>query len=359
MPAAKASPSERRSLTDVIVVGASAGGVEALSDLAGRLPADLPAAVLIVLHIPAHSESVLPRILSRRGRLPAVHPRDGEALRPGHIYIAPPDYHLLVQKGRVRLTRGPAENGHRPAIDTLFRSAAISYGSRAAGVVLTGTLDDGTAGLLAIKEQGGLALVQDPDDALFQSMPRSAIENVAVDYVQPLPALADTLVRLAHMPGEDMPGEDMPVHTAESRTEVEIAALDMTAIEAGREGQPSPYSCPDCHGVLWEVEEGRLLRFRCRTGHAFSPESLVAAQSGNLEEALWVAVRALEESAALVERLQARASERGHTLAAERFGMQAGDAHRRAQVIRTALAGGELATHSLVPSVSSSESSPR
>lgn len=146
---------------DIIVVGASAGGVETLAEMVSRLPADLPAAVFIVLHVPPYGTSVLPSILSRRGPLPAYHPADGEQIRPGRIYVAPPDHHLIIQQDKVRLTRGPAENRHRPAIDTLFRSAARFYGPRVAGVVLTGTLDDGTAGLLAVKMRGGSALAQD------------------------------------------------------------------------------------------------------------------------------------------------------------------------------------------------------
>ena len=346
---------------DIIVIGASAGGVEALADLAARLPTDLPAAVFIVLHVPAYGTSVLPSILSRRGPLPAAHPVNEEDIRPGHIYIAPPDHHMIVRDGKVFLTRGPAENGHRPAVDTLFRSAARSYGPRVLGVVLTGTLDDGTAGLQAIKIRGGVALAQDPDEALFGSMPRSAIENVAVDFVQPLAALAETLVRLTRQPTagrrDIMPEqagiEGQPIVETQPELEIEVgvAEFDMPAIEAPRLGQPSPYACPDCQGVLWEVQDGELLRFRCRVGHAFSPESLLAAQSENLESALWVALRALEESAALTKRLQVRAEERGHGLAAKRFADQAGDAHRRADIIREALTSGQIIAETGPPAV--------
>lgn len=171
---------------DIIVVGASAGGVEALSTLAAGLPADLPAAVFVVLHLPQHATSVLPQILDRAGSLPAAHPGDGEAIRTGRIYIAPPDRHMVIERGCVRLSRGPRENGHRPAIDTLFRSAARAYGDRTIGVILSGTLDDGTAGLAAVKSRHGLAVVQDPASAIYPGMPHSAIDNVAVDYVAPL-----------------------------------------------------------------------------------------------------------------------------------------------------------------------------
>ena len=335
-------------MKDIITLGASAGGVEALADLISRLPADLPAAIFVVLHIPAYGTSVLPAILSRRVALPARHAVDGETFHTGQIYIAPPDHHLLVSAGQVHLTRGPAENGHRPAIDTLFRSAARAYGERVAGVVLSGSLDDGTAGLQAVKMRGGVALVQDPNEALFSSMPRSAMENVAVDYVQPLAEMAVTIIRLASAPAsqeETLPVADNAA-TQRLETETEIAALDMEAIESPRDGHPSVFSCPDCHGVLWEVQEGRLTRYRCRVGHAFSPVSLLAAQSATLEEALWVALRALEENAAMADKMSERADGRGHTLAGVRFGEQAADSRQRAAIIREALIGGQLIANS-------------
>src|SRR2546421_6158345 len=182
---------------DIIVIGASAGGVEALVKLAGQLPADLPASIFIVLHIPAQSPSLLPDILSRSGRLEAVHPQNGESIAPGRIYIAPPDHHLIVTRGHVRVIHGPKENRHRPAIDPLFRSAALAYGPQVIGVVLTGSLDDGTAGLIAVKQRGGLAVVQDPDDAYCGDMPRSALRYVkAPDYVLPVDQIAPKLIEL-------------------------------------------------------------------------------------------------------------------------------------------------------------------
>ena len=332
---------------DIIVVGASAGGVEALGDLVSCLPPDLPAAVFVVLHIPAYGASVLPGILSRRGPLPALHPADGETIQNGRIYVAPPDHHLLLEKGgTVRLTRGPHENGHRPAVDTLFRSAARAYGPRVIGVVLTGTLDDGTAGLQAIKRRGGLAVVQDPEDALFASMPRCAIEGVRVDTVAPLAEIGPILDRMARLPA---PAESKAPVTPGLEDEVRVAEFDIKQLETRREGKPSSYACPDCHGVLWEVEEDGLLRFRCRVGHAFSPESLLATQSDALEDALWTALRALEESAALAERLSERAGGRGHGLAADRFAQQAADAHQRSTIIREALLGGQIIAESGPP----------
>ena len=334
---------------DIIVVGASAGGVEALAEFAARLPANLPAAVFVVLHMPAYGHSVLPAILSRRGPLPARHPEDGELIQTGRIYVAPPDHHLLIKAGRISLTRGPAENNHRPAVDTLFRAAARCCGPRVVGIVLTGTLDDGTAGLQAVKMRGGLALVQDPEEAMFGGMPRSAIENVDVDYVLPIAALAETVVRLA---GEPAAQEGSSV-TPELEDEVAAAEMDITALGGRQEGKPSGFSCPECHGVLWEIVEGELVRFRCRVGHAYSPDSLFASQSENLEEALWTALRALEESAAMAERLHERTAERGHAISAQRFSEQAQDARHRAGIIHQALTGGQIIARANAYSTSS------
>ena len=302
--------------------------------LVADLPPDLPAALFVVLHIPAYGYSVLPAILSRRGPLPARHPTDGEAIRPGHIYIAPPDHHLLINGSRIRLSRGPTENGHRPAIDTLFRTAAVAAGPRVIGVVLSGALDDGTAGLQAIKRRGGLAVVQDPEDALFSSMPRSAVDHVAVDQILPLPAIAPALATLAREPVTEREGADVP---PEMEIESEIARMDMAAIETPRAGEPSGYTCPECHGALWEVQDEGMARFRCRVGHAYSSDSLLAAQAQGLEDALWIALRALEESAALAGRLHERAHQRGHALAASRFEEQAHDTLERAAIVRRAL----------------------
>jgi two-component system chemotaxis response regulator CheB len=319
---------------DIIVIGASAGGVEALAALTEGLPADLPAAVFVVLHIPAFGISVLPAILSRRGALPARHPADWEPIRPGHIYIAPPDHHLLIEDGYIRLSRGPSENGHRPAVDVLFRSAARSYGPRVIGVVLTGALDDGTAGLLAIKQRSGLAVVQDPTDALFESMPHSAMDHVAVDHVVPLEGIAPLLATLTYQMVSE---KDIPNVPDEMQTETEVAAMNAEALETPRAGTPSGYTCPECHGALWEVEDKHLIRFRCRVGHAYSPDSLIAHQVQGLEDALWIALRALEESAALAGRLAERAKYRGHDLAASRFEQQVEDTMERAAIVRRAL----------------------
>jgi two-component system chemotaxis response regulator CheB len=244
----------------VIVVGASAGGVEALSQLVSRLPRDLPAAVLVVLHIPANAVSVMPGILRRAGQLPAVHAATREPLREGIIYIAPPDRHMLVRRGSVVTTFGPRENGHRPAVDPLFRSAADSYGKDVIGVLLTGNLDDGTAGLAAIKESGGLAIVQDPEDAVYPGMPTSAIENVKVDRVLPLEEIAPALLEFL----DDAPPAMPPRRDIESMIDLEIRKTEMDpSIGIDEEvGRPSGYTCPECHGGLWEIDEGSLVRYR-------------------------------------------------------------------------------------------------
>jgi two-component system chemotaxis response regulator CheB len=328
---------------DIIVIGASAGGVEALETLARELPSDLDAALFIVLHLPPHSRSVLPLILSRAGPLCAVHPQDGEPIRPGRIYVASPDHHLLVRRGHVRLTHGPSENSYRPAIDPLFRSAAQAYGPRVIGVILSGSLDDGTAGLLTIKRRGGLAVVQDPDDALFAGMPQSAVENVQVDYVAPLAELPSLLARLSQQIVKEAGDRAMVNEIEEEEMETEIAEFDAGALKGDtRPGTPSVFSCPECHGTLWESREGEMVRFRCRVGHAYSADSLMAEQSEALESALWSAYRALKESAALSRRLTEQARERDQYFAIPRFAEQAQDAEERAELIRQILLRGEV-----------------
>jgi two-component system, chemotaxis family, protein-glutamate methylesterase/glutaminase len=327
---------------DIITVGASAGGVEALGTLVAGLPGDLPASVFVTLHVPSHGGSSLPQILSKRGPLPAEHARDGQAIEPARIYVAPPDQHLLIHEGIVRLSRGPRENGVRPAIDALFRTAARWYGPRVVGVVLSGTLDDGAAGLLAIKERGGIAVVQDPDDALFPWMPRAAMDTVLVDHVLPAPGISELLGRLAvNDPARDGDGDgevskDMEIESA-------MAEFDLDAIQGDdRPGTPSGFACPDCAGVLWEIHDGEMVRYRCRVGHAWSPNSLLAEQTKSLEVALWTAFRALEERAALAGRTADRFRSKGREGAALRFEAQAKASRERSAVIRQVLVQKDL-----------------
>lgn len=322
---------------DIVVIGASAGGVEALTRIVANLPHDLPAAIFVVLHVPPHASSVLPSILARRGPLPARHALNGEVIREGVVYIAPPDRHLLLGDGVIRISHGPHENGHRPAIDPLFRSAARRFGPRVIGVVLSGALDDGTAGLASIKRAGGVALVQDPDDALYPGMPRSALELVTVDQTLPATALGSAIVALIHTPAP----EGLSPSDEEEDAEDRLMDLDMDIMHIETHpGHPSAFGCPNCGGVLWEMHDPSILRFRCRVGHAWTADSLAATMGEALEEALWSALRALEEKAELVGRLADRARQSGHLLATQRFSEQAAEVQSRAKVIRDVLHNG-------------------
>jgi len=327
---------------DIIVIGASAGGVEALTALARALPADLQAALFVVLHVPAHGKSVLPHLLARAGRLPAQHAVSDEEIRLGRWYVAPPDHHMILRNGRVHLGRGPSENGHRPAVDPLFRSAASEFGQRVVGVVLSGSLDDGTAGLLAVKAAGGVTVVQDPAEALYPSMPQSAIENVSIDHVHSLHEIAQLLARLAH---ENTLTSQAPVTEELDRigTEAAIAEDGQAAMdELEPRGVPSAFACPDCQGVLWEVREGDLVRYRCRVGHSYLPQGLSVAQSERIEESLWIALRALKENAAFSRRLARRARERQLDRMAEVYESRGQEAEHRAGVLEDVLKRGRL-----------------
>ena len=318
---------------DVVVIGASAGGVEAISTVVAQFPRDLRAVVLVVLHV-SRGRSVLPEILTRAGRLPAVHPRDGDLLEYGRIYVAPPDHHLTVESGKARVVHGPTENGCRPAVDPLFRSAARVYGPRVIGVVLTGALDDGTAGLAAVKEAGGLAIVQDPDDAFASSMPRSAAAFVAVDHVAPAGKIG---VLIAGLTREEI--EPRPSHTGAhvAAMEPDLGHPPLAFDESDRPGKVSVFSCPECHGTLWEAEHGGIVRYRCRVGHVYSAESMLAAQTDSVDRALWTALRSMEERAALTHRMAERARARKHNWVARAFDERAKVADGHAAVIRELL----------------------
>ncbi len=323
---------------DIIVVGASAGGVEALSQLVANLPSDLPAAIFVVVHISAHSKSLLPSILSRKGKLPVTHAIDGEAIANGHIYVAPPDYHLLIKPGYIRLVHGPKENNSRPAVDPLFRTAAKVYRNRVVGVILSGMLDDGTAGLMDVKRHGGVAIVQDPQEASFSGMPSSAVENVEVDYILPVSAIASTLVQLA-----DEPVKGVTTMPNEREMEPDLVELDGAALrEQGKPGPPSNFTCPECGGTLFQLQERNLLQYRCRVGHAFSAGTLMAQQSVVQEEALWAAIRSLEERGELMHQMATRARENSRTLSAKRYEQLQLEAQQRADLIRQALLQNQL-----------------
>jgi len=324
----------------IIVIGASAGGVEALRHVAAGLPADFAASIFAVVHFPPHSTSNLPGILSRAGPLPAVHPANGDPIAPGTIYLAPPDQHLLLERDRIVVVRGPRENGHRPSVDPLFRSAAGAYGRAVVGVVLTGNLDDGTAGLASVRRRGGTTVVQDPADAAHPGMPSSALAEVRVDHCVALAELPALLVRLA---SEPLPPPTPGVEDEDLRFETDIAEMVPYAMHADqRPGTPSAFSCPECHGVLWEVREGELVRFRCRTGHAYGVETLLAEQGGQVENALWVAMTSLKERAAFARKMARKMDDRGNLYSRERFMAQAAEADARAATVRELLRTVEL-----------------
>lgn len=323
---------------DIVVVGASAGGIEALRVLTGALPVDLSASLFIVVHTSPEAPGMLADIFNRSGRLPATYATDGELIEKGRIYVAPPDRHLLIEPNRVRVTRGPKENRFRPAVDPLFRSAAQTYGPRVVGVILTGYMDDGTAGLWAVKQLGGTAIVQDPVDALVPFMPLSAVTHVKVDYCVPLEEIAPLLVQLTTEAAEEEGEFQMP---KEVEIEVNIAK-EQKALDAGvlQLGEPSNYACPECHGVLLQMKEGTLFRFRCHTGHAYSVESLLADITEKMDDALWNSIRAFDEGELFMRHMAEHLDHGENNPSAESFLKRADDAKRRANLMRQAAANG-------------------
>lgn len=318
---------------DVIAIGASAGGVNALRELTGRLPGNLPAAVLVTLHLQPHFSSSLDVILSRSGQLAASFAERDTTVERGRIYIAPPDYHLLLSDHRIELGNGPRENYSRPAIDPMFRSVALCCGRRSIGVVLTGTLGDGASGLLAIKETGGIAVVQDPRDAEFPDMPARALDLAAPDYVVPIAGMADLLVKLVQ---ERQGGpRQVPEGLAE---EVEIARSGRSSMDLmDHAGRRSVLTCPDCGGIMWEISEGNLVRYRCHVGHAYNADLMSVALDESLRRSLASALRALEERASVARRLYQDASRQGRAGLAPRWAHQAAELEREAETIRDSI----------------------
>lgn len=323
---------------DIIVIGASAGGVQALMTLVAQLPRDLPAAVLIVLHIPSDFPSQLPDILARDSRLEVAHAINGEKIRHGKIYVAPPNNHLLIENTHLKLVHGPKENLHRPSIDALFRSAARWAGPRAIGVVLTGARDDGKTGMRAIKQRGGIAIIQDPLEAPFPSMPMSVMQDIKVDYSLPLREIAPQLYKLSQEPAADEGRYPVPdeVEIEARITEQEMESGELIA-SVEKLGTISKLTCPDCHGALWEMRDEAILRYRCHVGHAFSAESLSEGQSQMLEVALWSAVRALEEKMILSRRIVERARKANRNRAAVLFERRAREAEKHSSMLRQLL----------------------
>jgi two-component system chemotaxis response regulator CheB len=324
-------------LGPVVGIGASAGGVDALVRLFQALQRDVPAAVLVVLHVPATGRSLLAPILDRHTDLDVRVAEHGEAIVPGRVYVAPPDRHLVVHDGTVRLERGPKENAARPAVDPMLRSLAAAYGEHGIAVILSGALGDGSSGALAVKLAGGTVIVQDPADATVPSMPESALRTVgSVDAVLTAEAIGGELTRLADSAAAMR--QDVPVTTQ---------AGDTLDEGAGRpDGPPTGYTCPECQGPLWEVEEGELVRYRCRVGHGYSEDSLIIEQGTAVEAALWSALEALEERADFLKRAAERHGDRRPRLR-DRFQSAAGEALGRAELIREALGTSGEAAHAL------------
>jgi two-component system, chemotaxis family, protein-glutamate methylesterase/glutaminase len=286
----------------VIVIGGSAGAFEPLKRIVGGLPDNLPAAVFVTTHTSPDSISAVPHILARAGSLFATHALDRAPIAPGRIIVAPPDFHLALQDRVMRVTKGPKENGSRPSIDVLFRSAAEHFGPAVCGVLLSGTLDDGVAGLREIRENGGLAIVQDPEEALFGDMPYNALKAKAADVVHPSPEIAPAITAFAHR-----------------IVDLNVQHKARTTSDPRVDGTPSVFTCPDCGGTLWETDEEGFLRFRCRTGHSYNSNSMLAVQRDSVEQSLWSAIRVLEERADLLRRIGRRARLRGDQRMADRL----------------------------------------
>jgi two-component system chemotaxis response regulator CheB len=302
----------------IVVIGASRGGVEAISHLLAALPPDLCAAVLVVQHVNGATLGVLPDLFGARSRLPVGHALHGETPLPGHVYVAPPDMHVQLRDGAMQVVRGPAENGFRPAIDVLFRSAAATFGPRVIGVLLTGDGDCGTAGLVSIHSRNGVVVVEDPVDATAAAMPRNALAHVRADHVAPLAAIPGLIVAATQRPAREWP--------AQERT-------GLGPLEGEEPGDRVQIVCPICDGALTVSVLDGFEVFRCHVGHAFSLERLGAEQHAATERALWAAARALEDSAASYLRLAGR----GDSASQRRFQASAEQQQANADTIRQIL----------------------
>jgi two-component system chemotaxis response regulator CheB len=322
-------------MRDIVVVGASAGGVNALIDLAHNL-SGFSGSIIVVVHMAATSPGVLPSLLARASGLVGKFAANGEGLHAGHIYVSRPDYHLLIKDRRLELAHGPKENGFRPAADPLFRTAARCFGQRVVGVVLSGGLDDGTDGLRIIKRLGGVAIVQDPKEAIVSSMPESAIRAVNVDHIAPVKDIAELLRKYA----KERVSENLAM-CADLDERPDVVESGDKAIRNGAAlGPPSVFTCPDCGGTLWEFEAGNQLRYRCHVGHLYTGDGLVQLKDYHLEQALWSAVRTLEEASALRLRMAVLAEKGNWTRMGPPYQEQALQFRERADLIRKLLLKG-------------------
>jgi len=318
---------------NIVAIGTSAGGVEALRCLVSKFPPDLPASVLVTIHLSSEFRSAMDAILTSAGPLPARFAGDGDVVANGQIYIAPPNRHLLLDGNQILLGQGARENNARPAIDPMFRSTAVCCGSSAVGVVLTGTLGDGASGLWALEQCGGVTVVQDPADAAFAEMPETALSRVRPNHVATLEELPALLEHLVRKPA----GKPGPV-PERIKYEVEVAKGERGNMQSmDRIAKRSVLACPDCHGVMWEIDEGDLVRYRCHTGHAYTAELMRVALDENLRRALASARRALEERTALAEKLHKEADDSGHCRLARSWARRAQEFREEANVIRDSI----------------------
>jgi two-component system, chemotaxis family, protein-glutamate methylesterase/glutaminase len=319
---------------DIIVIGASAGGFEALKKIVAGLPPDFSASVFIVWHMSSDVRGVLPQVLNGVNTILATHACDNEEIKRNRIYVAPPDRHMLLENGKVLVTHGPKENRFRPAVDPLFRSAAVAYGNRVIGIILSGALDDGTAGLWTVKQYGGTAIVQDPEDAEVPSMPENAMREVKIDYCVSAAELPHLLVGLSKEPVT----ENVDVMKDEqTKKEIRIAAEER-ALEKGilQFGQLSPYACPECHGVLSRLQNGNIIRYRCHTGHAYSSNALIASITEKIEDSLYSAIRGMDESIMMLNHLGDHHAEANQPKLAALYFKKAKEAQERSELVRKA-----------------------
>jgi two-component system chemotaxis response regulator CheB len=328
-------------LARVVGIGASAGGVDALIRLVRQLPADFPAAICVVLHVPTSGRSLLAAILGRQTEMQVVEAENGAELAPGRVYVAPNDRHLIVDDGLLRLDRGPKENGVRPAVDVMLRTLAASYGSNAIAVILSGALGDGSTGAAAVRQAGGAVIIQDPEDATVPSMPETALR--AVGHADAVLQVSEIGAALRRMIGAPQMRDD---------TAVEREQFAETSERPG--GPPSPFTCPECSGSLWEIRDGQAVRYTCRVGHSYSEDAMIVEQGGAVEAALWAGLEALEERAEFLSRIADRHGDARPRLR-DRFRGGAADALERAELIRKALGTTGEHPHALDPHAEAAE----
>jgi two-component system, chemotaxis family, protein-glutamate methylesterase/glutaminase len=321
---------------NIIVMGASSGGVDAFKKVIAGLPPDLDAAIFIVWHISPDTTGVLPSVLNKLGSLPASNAKDFDQIKAGHIYVAPPDKHLLLEGDHVRVTKGPKENRFRPAVDPLFRSAAYHFGNRVIGVVLSGALDDGTSGLWTIKERGGITIVQDPVDAMVPDMPLNALKAVNIDYTLPAVEIGPLLVELSSERIKEIKYRNNE-ENKKTEMELQVASQDNPNNTFFELGKLSPFSCPDCKGVMGIIKDGNLIRYRCHTGHAYTADTLLAAITEKTENTLWNVMREMQETVMMLNHIGDHFAENNHPHEAAKYFQKAKEALQRLEQVRTLL----------------------